>query len=234
MRWLRHGVTKAAGDRRCLPPLPPAAAAACCQSVGEVPRTFDSCLAWQWPITANAATADSPPPGVPDPPSVLRPCAPAAGKAHAKKREPRGYTRAEVAQHKSEDDLWLILQNKDSDKFKVCAGAGWPEVRPYRRIHTAGETGLQRPWGGPQLQTTHAFYLPGSCVLHLCLIPTCLAAFACLQVYDVTSYIEHHPGGDAILWHAGADATAGFLGIQHPPTVVELVEEYCFGWLEDP
>ena len=53
-------------------------------------------------------------------------------------------------------------------------------------------------------------------------------------MYDVTSYIEHHPGGDAILWHAGGDATPGFLGIQHPPTVFELVEEYCIGWLEDP
>ena len=61
----------------------------------------------------------------------------------------------------------------------------------------------------------------------------CLPQSACLQVYDVTSYIEHHPGGDAILWHAGGDATSGFLGIQHPPTVFELVEEYCIGWLED-
>lgn len=39
------------------------------------------------------------------------------------------------------------------------------------------------------------------------------------QVYDVTAYIEHHPGGDAIFWHAGDDCTEGFHGIQHPPTV---------------
>ena len=46
----------------------------------------------------------------------------AAGKAPPQKREPRGYTRAEVAQHRSEHDLWLILQNKGSDKFKVGGG----------------------------------------------------------------------------------------------------------------
>lgn len=33
-----------------------------------------------------------------------------------------------------------------------------------------------------------------------------------LQVYDVTSYVEEHPGGDAILAHAGDDSTEGFYG----------------------
>lgn len=33
-----------------------------------------------------------------------------------------------------------------------------------------------------------------------------------LQVYDVTSYVEEHPGGDAILAHAGDDSTEGFFG----------------------
>ncbi|KAL9324726.1 hypothetical protein ACSQ67_009583 [Phaseolus vulgaris] len=31
------------------------------------------------------------------------------------------------------------------------------------------------------------------------------------KVYDVTSYVEEHPGGDAILAHAGDDSTEGFL-----------------------
>lgn len=50
---------------------------------------------------------------------------------------------------------------------------------------------------------------------HSCFAPPRAAP----QVYDVTSYIEHHPGGDAIFWHAGDDCTEGFHGIQHPPTV---------------
>ncbi|XP_075509003.1 cytochrome B5-like protein isoform X2 [Primulina tabacum] len=33
------------------------------------------------------------------------------------------------------------------------------------------------------------------------------------KVYDVTSYVEEHPGGDAILTHAGDDSTKGFYGL---------------------
>ncbi|KAA8544731.1 hypothetical protein F0562_019565 [Nyssa sinensis] len=32
------------------------------------------------------------------------------------------------------------------------------------------------------------------------------------RVYDVTSYVEEHPGGDAILAHSGDDSTEGFFG----------------------
>lgn len=44
---------------------------------------------------------------------------PSAAAAKPKPRELRGYTRAEVAQHKAEDDLWLIIKNKGSDRLKV-------------------------------------------------------------------------------------------------------------------
>lgn len=40
----------------------------------------------------------------------------------------------------------------------------------------------------------------------------CLPDSKTLQVYDVTSYVEEHPGGDAILAHAGDDSTEGFYG----------------------
>uniref|UniRef100_I1J4J1 Cytochrome b5 heme-binding domain-containing protein n=1 Tax=Glycine max TaxID=3847 RepID=I1J4J1_SOYBN len=33
------------------------------------------------------------------------------------------------------------------------------------------------------------------------------------KVYDVTSYVEEHPGGDSILVHAGDDSTEGFFGL---------------------
>jgi cytochrome b involved in lipid metabolism len=33
-----------------------------------------------------------------------------------------------------------------------------------------------------------------------------------VQVYDVTSYVEEHPGGEAIMNNAGADSTEGFFG----------------------
>jgi cytochrome b involved in lipid metabolism len=32
------------------------------------------------------------------------------------------------------------------------------------------------------------------------------------KVYDVTPFVEEHPGGDAILNNAGGDSTVGFFG----------------------
>jgi len=55
-----------------------------------------------------------------------------------------------------------------------------------------------------------------------------------LKVYDLTDYVEEHPGGLSILNNAGGDATEGFHGPQHPPTVHELVKDYCIGTLKDP
>lgn len=49
------------------------------------------------------------------------------------------------------------------------------------------------------------------------------------RVYDVSEYVDDHPGGDAILNDAGDDATVGFYGPQHPPTVAEHIEEYYIG-----
>lgn len=51
------------------------------------------------------------------------------------------------------------------------------------------------------------------------------------KVYDVTEYVDEHPGGESILSHAGGDATEGFLGPQHPATVFVLVEDFLIGTL---
>ena len=53
------------------------------------------------------------------------------------------------------------------------------------------------------------------------------------RVYDLTDYVEEHPGGMAIMFNAGGDATQGFHGPQHPETVHELVKDYCIGTLVD-
>lgn len=90
--------------------------------------------------------------------------------AAAKKRELQEYTRAEIAKHNKQDDLWIIIKSKTCDRYKV---------------------------------------------------------------YDVTPYIDQHPGGDAIFTNAGGDATKGFNGIQHPKTVYDLVEEYFIGYVKD-
>ncbi|PON39001.1 Nitrate reductase NADH dependent [Parasponia andersonii] len=52
------------------------------------------------------------------------------------------------------------------------------------------------------------------------------------KVYDVTSYVEEHPGGDAILSHAGDDSTEGFYGPQHATRVFDMIEDFYIGDLE--
>ncbi|KAF8393450.1 hypothetical protein HHK36_021694 [Tetracentron sinense] len=52
------------------------------------------------------------------------------------------------------------------------------------------------------------------------------------KVYDVTSYVEEHPGGDAILVHAGDDSTEGFYGPQHATRVFDMIDDFYIGDLE--
>eukprot|EP00884_Botryococcus_braunii_P009532 jgi/Botrbrau1/18580/Bobra.0367s0023.1 len=51
------------------------------------------------------------------------------------------------------------------------------------------------------------------------------------KVYDVSSYVEEHPGGAAILRNAGADSTRGFHGPQHPDRVFDIIDDFCIGRL---
>lgn len=53
------------------------------------------------------------------------------------------------------------------------------------------------------------------------------------KVYDVTSYVEEHPGGDAILAHAGDDSTEGFFGPQHATRVFDMIEDFYIGNLQN-
>jgi cytochrome b involved in lipid metabolism len=52
------------------------------------------------------------------------------------------------------------------------------------------------------------------------------------KVYDVTPYVEEHPGGDAILNNAGRDSTEGFYGPQHATRVFDMVDEFYIGDLK--
>lgn len=48
-------------------------------------------------------------------------------------------------------------------------------------------------------------------------------------MYDVTSYVSQHPGGDAILNTVGRDSSVGFHGEQHGEATFAFVEEYRIG-----
>uniref|UniRef100_A0A023GCB0 Putative cytochrome b5 ixodes scapularis cytochrome b5 n=1 Tax=Amblyomma triste TaxID=251400 RepID=A0A023GCB0_AMBTT len=52
------------------------------------------------------------------------------------------------------------------------------------------------------------------------------------RVYDVTNFLNKHPGGEEILWeHAGRDATLAFTGTGHTLEAVSLLQQYCIGIL---
>lgn len=53
------------------------------------------------------------------------------------------------------------------------------------------------------------------------------------RVYDVTSFLEHHPGGyDVILDCAGSDATESFFNFGHSDYAERLIGSYFVGILE--
>eukprot|EP01038_Epipyxis_sp_PR26KG_P010647 gene10647-14299_t len=49
------------------------------------------------------------------------------------------------------------------------------------------------------------------------------------KVYDVTPFVEEHPGGDAIYQNAGGDASIGFHGPQHPASVWDMIDLFFIG-----
>jgi len=53
------------------------------------------------------------------------------------------------------------------------------------------------------------------------------------KVYDVSSFLEHHPGGPEILiQHAGSDATNEFEEVFHSPQARQQLDDYFVGTLE--
>jgi hypothetical protein len=54
------------------------------------------------------------------------------------------------------------------------------------------------------------------------------------QVYDLSPYVNEHPGGvEAMMRNAGGDATAGFHGPQHPARVFDIIDDFEVGGLAE-
>lgn len=50
------------------------------------------------------------------------------------------------------------------------------------------------------------------------------------KVYDVTKFVDEHPGGEEVLLeHAGADATEAFEDVGHSESARVLLEDYLLG-----
>ena len=53
------------------------------------------------------------------------------------------------------------------------------------------------------------------------------------KVYDVTQFVDEHPGGDIMLDGAGRDATQDFNDIGHGEDARNQLEEFLIGRLAD-
>ena len=49
------------------------------------------------------------------------------------------------------------------------------------------------------------------------------------KVFDVTGFVDTHPGGDAILNNPGKDNTSTFFHMGHPESVRDQLNEYYIG-----
>ncbi|XP_037461705.1 cytochrome b5-like [Triticum dicoccoides] len=55
------------------------------------------------------------------------------------------------------------------------------------------------------------------------------------KVYDVTKFLEDHPGGEDVLLHASAsgDATEAFEDVGHSTSAISMMSSYLIGSIED-
>lgn len=103
------------------------------------------------------------------------------------------YAKAEVSLHNQRTDCWIIIKDKVFFRFHCLSLDIEVEYLPILPPPLPSDNCLDFPhFSFPFI---NFFYL----------------AFE--QVYDVTPYVEEHPGGDAILAHAGDDSTDGFFGL---------------------
>ncbi|XP_058011550.1 uncharacterized protein LOC131184371 isoform X2 [Ahaetulla prasina] len=105
------------------------------------------------------------------------------------------------------------------------AGSGpraWPgAVRREARMGTAGERGGARPEAGPFFTLAEVAKRSSDREAWLVIHD---------RVYDVTRFLDEHPGGDKVLLEqAGRDATESFEDVGHSMDAKEMLKQYLIG-----
>lgn len=103
--------------------------------------------------------------------------------------------------------LFAALRSADSSKV---AGITSKELKAYTREEVAKHNSPEDCWVMIKLQQYNG-----------------------LRVFDLSSYVDDHPGGEAIFRNAGQDVTKGFFGPHHPPRAHDMIEDFMIGTLVD-
>lgn len=154
-------------------------------------------------------------------------------------------TREEVSEHYTTDDLWVVIDNKvyDLSKFVPNHPGGEKSIAKHAGGDaTKGFYGIQHPERtffeiedyliGAVPENQRMKYLSTEEIKKhnksddLWLIVD-------ERVFDVTRFVNQHPGGlDALLNNSnGRNATAAFFGKQHKPHVYPMINEYFVGYV---
>lgn len=133
---------------------------------------------------------------------------PKAGKPKLRPLDPKQgpvpvFSQEEVARHGTRESAWIIVDGKVGGQGNegVRAWVDWLDIEFTTTPHG------QRPTNQPPFVF---FQTPR-------------------QVYDVTEYVDIHPGDDAILNYVGGDSSKGFHGPQHPASVWDVIREFYIG-----
>ncbi|KAF5199029.1 Pr5-like receptor kinase [Thalictrum thalictroides] len=159
------------------------------------------------------------------------------------------FTLAEVSKHNTSKDCWLVINNKVYDVTKfledhpggdevLLSATGKDATDDFKDIghsNSAMEMMDEYYVGDFVTNASSAPMVSGGKVFTLAEVSKHNSLKDCWlvineKVYDVTEFLEDHPGGDEVLLSAtGKDATDDFKDIGHSNSAMAMMDEYYVG-----
>lgn len=155
------------------------------------------------------------------------------------------YTKADVAKHDTKDSGWLIINNDVYNVTKfyddhpggrdiLLAHIGTDATKDFDDVHHS--KGAMRKLedlkiGSLVESERRSFISLADVALHKSVETAWFVVNN--KVYDVTKFLDLHPGGrDILLYNAGGDATQAFTDNGHSDAAYRMMEKYVIGGVE--
>lgn len=155
------------------------------------------------------------------------------------------FTRDQVKTHNRRDDGWLIIHNEVYDitsffddhpggRDVLLDQLGSDATIAFDAIgHSASAMAMMSRFKIGQLAEVQPYaYYRMADLKKSRNTPDCAFIVIHNKVYDVTAFLDNHPGGrDVLLCNAGTDATQAFQDINHSAIAYKMMEQYYVGEL---